>query len=125
MPERSVEWSGAGLRAACCIPMGSAGTAALPIDGMKAPGQSVAQPGAQSGLQQSILSWLMPDIEDVAIGQSDFGTANAGPDDSASDKAITIRASRRRMTLEIWQPSLTCNYGPRTFSMVSSGFQSN
>jgi hypothetical protein len=60
----------------------------------------VAQFDAQSGLQQSISSWLMPGIDDAAIGQSPARTANAGPEASARDKARTIRANSRRMRLK-------------------------
>lgn len=114
--DRSVEWSGAGLKASNGVPIGSAGASALSIDGTTAPGQSVAQLGAQLGVQQSISSWLMPDIDDAAIGQSAFGTANAGPDVNARDSASIIRANRRRMVPQLCQSALTCNYGPRTFA---------
>lgn len=51
----------------------------------------------------------MLDEDDVAIGQSALGTAKAGPEASARDKASTIKANSRRMALKICQPALTCN----------------
>ena len=67
--------------------------------GTIAPGQTAAQLGAQVGLQQSISSWLaMPDDE-VAIGQSGDGTAKAGPDTVARERASHIKRSRRRIAI--------------------------
>ena len=114
--DRSIERSGAGVSAASSGASGSAGISALSIFGTIPAGQSVAQLGAQFGLQQSMSSWLMPDDDDPAMVQSIAGTANAGLEASAKDKASTIKAIRRRMTLELRQPALTCNYGPRTFA---------
>ena len=101
MPDRSVECSGAGLNAASCVLIGSAGFPAFPIEGSTAAGHSVAQSCEQVGLQQPISSWLMPDDDEAAIGQFAAGTANAGPEASVRDKASTMRAIRRRIALQL------------------------
>ena len=90
--------------------MGSAGFAAFPTEGATAAGHRVAQSCEQVGLQQPISSWLIPDEEDAAIGQSAAGTANAGPEAIARDKASTMMAIRRRMAVQIRQATLTGNY---------------
>ena len=114
MVDKSVERSGAGSSVVSCSAIGSGGVSALPIVGTTAAGLSVAQLGAQPCLQQSMSSWLMPD-EDDPIAQFTAGTANAGPEAKARDKASTIRAIRRRMAVQLGRPALTCNYGARTF----------
>ena len=119
VPDRSVECSGSGVSATSCVLIGSAGIPARPIDGITAPGQSVAQLGAHAGLQQSISSWSKVDEDDAAIGQSAAGIAKAGPEASARDKASTIKTSRRCMAQQLRQPALTCNYGSRTFAYGS------
>lgn len=79
-------------------------------------GHAVAHSGAQAGAQQS-MSWCSPCIWSLAtIGQSDLGTADTGPDDTAKASARTIRVSRRRITFNLIQAALTNNYGGRTFN---------
>ena len=96
-PGTAVAWRGVALRAITPVLIGSAGVSTLSIDGTTAPGQRVAQLGAHAGWQQSIPSWLIVDEDVPAIGQSAAGTAKAGPEASARDKASTIKAIRRRM----------------------------
>ena len=79
----------------------SPGVVATDPIGIIAPGQTAAQSGAQVGLQQSILSWLaIPDMDDVAIGQSGASDANAGPDDAARERASQRKRNTRRICFE-------------------------
>ena len=61
-------------------------------------------------------SWLMPVEDDPAIAQSAAGTANAGPEAIARDKASTIRAMRRRIAAQLRRVTLTGNNGIGTFA---------
>lgn len=76
-----------------------AGLVNTDIFGTIAPGQTAAHSGAQFTLQQPISSWLaMPDGA-VSIGQSGDGTAKAGPDAAARERASQIKRSRRRIAI--------------------------
>ena len=77
------------------------GVVATDLVGIIAPGQTAAQSGEQVGLQQSISSWLaIPDIDDVAIGQSGASDARAGPDAAARERASQSKRNKRRIWLE-------------------------
>ncbi|MEO5810109.1 MAG: hypothetical protein ABIR51_08665 [Sphingomicrobium sp.] len=74
---------------------------AIDLIGIMAPGQTVAQSGEQVGLQQAMWSGLaIPDIDDVAIGQSGASDAKAGPDDAAKESASHNKRNMRRMWFE-------------------------
>ena len=76
-----------------------AGLVNTDIFGTIAPGQTAAHSGAQFTLQQPISWWLaMPDGA-VSIGQSGDGTAKAGPDAAARERASQIKRSRRRIAI--------------------------
>ena len=96
MLERPVECNGAGFSVTSIVPIGSAEVSARPWFGTTAVGQSVAQLGAQSGLQHPMSSWLIPVEEDAAMGHSTLETAKAGPEARAKEMASTIKAIRRR-----------------------------
>ncbi len=87
---------------------------ALSGNGITAPGHAVAQSGAHAAAQQSMSAWSAGICSLAAIGQSARGTANAGPEAIAKDKASTIRANRRRMRCQVMQPALTDNYPYRS-----------
>ena len=79
----------------------SPGVVAIDLVGIIAPGQTAAQSGEQVGLQQPISSWLaIPDIDDVAIGQSGASDARAGPDAAARERASQSKRNKRRIWLE-------------------------
>ena len=94
-----------------------AGEAVFPGKVITAPGQTVAQSGAQVTAQQPISSWPGCICPLAAIGQSGFGTANAGPDVIAKDSASTIRTNRRRMVANLRQARLRDNYDAKLLTL--------
>ena len=79
----------------------SLGVVATDLVGIIAAGQTAAQSGEQVGWQQSMSSWLaIPDIDDVAIGQSGASDARAGPDAAARERASQSKRNKRCIWLE-------------------------
>lgn len=69
--------------------------------GSTAPGQAVAQPGTQTGVQQPMCWWPDVDEAECTIGQSGEKEANAGPDAIARDRASPIKNSSCRISTDL------------------------
>jgi hypothetical protein len=100
-PLRSAETSEAARDAATCSAIGAAVVVAPTTGSISVAAQTAGQSAAQRSAQQSISSWPAAMCEELAIGHSGEGTANAGPDATARERASQIRAQRRHMFIRV------------------------
>lgn len=108
VPLRSADASLVARHTARCSAMGSAASAVAPMTGsIKAPAQRAAH--SQRSAQQSISSCPPAICEELAIGHSGDGVANAGPDVTARVRASQSRVSRRHISIWITEAPVRNN----------------